>query len=147
MNRACQQMVRGREYLVRDDHGNTVLAEFVGSTRFGKFIMATKNHTFTGNEPAAAFFRAGRLRELPQDYQHDEGDKPMRVNVEVRKRAMHQSFMLTWFSLFITGALLMISLTALVWRSQELRNTQARLDQALTTIDAYHRLIKRQEAR
>lgn len=66
-------MVIGRDYLVRDDRNNTVLAEFIGTTRWGKFIMATKNSTFTGHGPAEAFFAAGRLKELPAGYRQDRG--------------------------------------------------------------------------
>lgn len=66
----------------------------------------------------------------------------MRVNVEVRKnRGTYREFVLSW-CLAMAGCLLLVLGLLVQIRSRDLRAAQARLDQAMVTIDNYHRLVK-----
>lgn len=139
--RSPKELVPGFDYLIVDDRKNRIVAEFVGMTKHGYMVLATKVRTYIFSGDIGAMIKTGKLQALPRQAKNVKGGKPMRIVTESRKSQPFQVFLYKAL-MILGGAVVAAQALTIAVTTRELSQVRRQLTQARASVAAYHKMIK-----
>lgn len=141
MKKKITALVPGFDYLIVDDKKNRIVAEFVGLTRHGTAILATKANTYSARGGIGPLIKQGRLQALPRQAKYAKGGKPMRIITESRKSQPFQVFLYKLL-LILTASIVLGQALTIAVTTRELSQVRRELTQTRASVATYHKMIK-----